>query len=124
MLEHPLISAGIGAALGFLSGLGTGGGSLLLLWLTVILGCEPSAARAVNLMFFIPTASAASLVRLRTERPDYRKILPCALAGCIGAAAFSLIGRNMDMTLLKKLFGILLIGIGLREITYRPRKAR
>lgn len=124
MLDTPVISGLVGTVLGFLSGLGTGGGSLLLLWLTAVLEQDPLAARTVNLMFFIPTALAANLVRLKTEHPDYRKILPCAIAGCIAAAVFSLIGQKLETELLKKLFGALLILIGLREIAYRPRKAR
>lgn len=124
MLESPVVSVLVGALLGFLSGLGTGGGSLLLLWLTAVLGQDPFAARAVNLMFFIPSAITATLIRAKTEHPDYRKILPCAITGCIGAAVFSLVGQRLDTALLKRLFGGLLILIGLREVFYRPRKAR
>jgi uncharacterized membrane protein YfcA len=51
------------AAVSFLTGLGTGGGSLLLLWLTLVLGMDPALARTVNLMFFIPAAVIASVIR-------------------------------------------------------------
>ena len=49
-----MVNAVIGAALGFLSGLGVGGGSLLLLWLTIVTGMEQSEARLINMMFFLP----------------------------------------------------------------------
>ena len=50
----------VGAALGFLSGLGVGGGSLLLLWLTLVMGTDRDTARAMNLLFFLPCALTAT----------------------------------------------------------------
>ena len=38
----------VGAALGFLSGLGVGGGSLLLLWLTLVVGEPQETARVMR----------------------------------------------------------------------------
>lgn len=55
----------IGTILGGLSGLGVGGGSLLMLWLTLVMGAEPEYARLMNLMFFIPCALATSIFRWR-----------------------------------------------------------
>ena len=45
MLESLPIVLIVGTVLGFLSGLGIGGGSLLILWLTIVLGMEQSTAR-------------------------------------------------------------------------------
>ena len=53
----------VGAALGFLSGLGVGGGSLLLLWLTVVMDRSQDMARAMNLLFFLPCAFVATAFR-------------------------------------------------------------
>lgn len=111
----------VGTVLGFLSGLGIGGGSLLILWLTVVLGMEHSAARGINLLFFLPSAAIACVFRWKQGAVTLRNVLPAAAAGCIAAAVFSLIGTGMDMTLLKKLFGGLLIVTGLRELFYKPR---
>ena len=47
----------IAALLGFLAGLGVGGGSLLILWLTLVLHTEPAQARPINLLFFLPAAA-------------------------------------------------------------------
>ena len=51
MLTSLPVSLLVGTVLGFLSGLGIGGGSLLILWLTMVLDMEQSAARFVNLLF-------------------------------------------------------------------------
>lgn len=124
MLSSAAISILVGCFLGFLSGLGTGGGSLLLLWLTLALGMEPQTARTVNLMFFIPAAITASAVRLLRGGVPLRKIILPALAGCVSAAAFSIAGSRMDTEHLQTLFGILLIGTGIRELLYRPQRLR
>ena len=108
----------IGILLGFLSGLGVGGGSLLVLWLTVGLGMAPETARIINLLFFIPCALGALLCR-RAGKAPLRKILPAIVAGCISAFLFTRV--NMDTPLLRKLFGGLLIFTGLREISYKTK---
>ena len=124
MLESVPVTLFVGAALGFLAGLGVGGGSLLMLWLTLILNMEHPIARSINLIFFLPTAIVSSFFRWRQGTLDFKKVLPAILVGCASAAAFALLSRNMDVSILKKLFGSLLIITGLRELLYRPRKAK
>ena len=124
MLSSFPVAVGAGAVLGFLSGLGIGGGSLLILWLTLILDMPQDIARSVNLMFFIPSALIACCFRLRQGTLDIKRILPALLAGSISAVLFTLVSRQLDTELLRKPFGILLLATGLREILYRPRKAR
>ena len=124
MLESAPVCILVGIILGFLSGLGVGGGSLLMLWMTVVLNMEHAVARSINLMFFIPSAIIASAFRWRQGTLSLQKVLPAIIAGCIAAAGFSLLSKNMDTSILKKLFGFLLLLTGLRELFYRPRKAR
>lgn len=124
MLSSVILSVVIGGVLGFLTGLGTGGGSLLLLWLTLVLEMEPQIARTINLMFFIPAAVTASTVRVFKGGIPFQKIILPALAGCGSAAAFSIAGSRMDTEHLQTLFGILLIGTGIRELLYRPQRLR
>ena len=124
MLNSFPIAVITGLLLGYLSGLGIGGGSLLILWLTLALNIPQSTARSINLMFFIAAAGAVSFIRWRKGSLDLPKILPAMIAGCVSAALFSWIGSVMDTDMLKKLFGILLLLTGLRELFYRPRKLR
>ena len=124
MLNSLPVMLAIGAVLGFLSGLGVGGGSLLMLWLTLILGIDHSIARNINLLFFLPTAAIASFFRWKQGALDLKKVLPAIVAACISAALFAWLSRRIDITLIKKSFGALLLLTGIREILYRPRKAR
>ena len=122
MLESWPIVLLVGTVLGFLSGLGIGGGSLLILWLTLVLEQDPGAAPVINLLFFIPSALVAILFRWRQGNLDWKITLPAIFAGCIAAFIFSLISANLDLTLLKKLFGCLLILTGLRELFYKKKE--
>ena len=124
MLESFPVIIIVGTLLGFLSGLGIGGGSLLIIWLTVILGMDHTSARSINLLFFLPSALIACIFRWKQGAIRWKKILPAMVSGCIAAAIFSWLGGMFQIELLKKLFGVLLILTGLRELFYRPREFR
>lgn len=124
MLTSIPIAIATGIILGFLAGLGVGGGSLLIIWLTLVVDMDPGKARTINLLFFLTAAGSVSLFRLRKGIIQWKEILPAIICGCAGAAIFSLIGRIVDQNILKKLFGALLLITGIRELLYRPRKAK
>lgn len=124
MLDSLPIMAIIGVLLGFLSGIGVGGGSLLMMWLTLVVKTEHPVARIINLLSFLPAALIASIFRWRQGSLNIRKVIPAIIAGCVSAAVFSVVSGHLDLSLLKKLFGGLLILTGLRELFYRPRNAR
>lgn len=114
----------IATVLGFLAGMGVGGGSLLLLWLTQVAMLEQTQARIINLLFFLPAAIIATLFRGKQQQIAVKTAFTAAISGCIAALLFSLLSRSLDVALLKKLLGGLLILTGIREVFYRPRKAR
>jgi len=122
MLESWPFALFVGTVLGYLSGLGIGGGSLLILWLTIVLEMDHWAARGINLLFFLPAASVACVFRWKQGAVNIKTILPAVAAGCAAAAACAWLSGSLDMTLLKKLFGALLLLTGLRELFYRPKK--
>ena len=108
----------VGAVLGFLSGLGVGGGSLLLLWLTLVAGVSQETARVMNLQFFLPCAIIATAFRWKQSKPNWKLILPAA-AGVLGAALGNHLGPSLDRELLKKALGILFLLTGLRELRFK-----
>ena len=118
------ITLPVAIVLGFLAGLGVGGGSLLMLWLTFVVGIEYPQARIMNLLFFLPSAVIATLFNRKQGAVNIRKIQPAIITGCIAAVMFSLLGNRINTTLLKKCFGGLLLITGLRELFYRPRNAK
>ena len=119
MLDSFPVSLAVGTVLGFLSGLGVGDGSLLILWLTLVLKMEPGTAREINLLFFMPAAAVSCFFRWKQGVLNFKAVLPAILGGCIAAVLGSLLSGTLDTQLLKKAFGILLLATGARELFYR-----
>ena len=86
-----LVALVIATLLGFLAGMGVGGGSLLLLWLTQVVMMPLEQARILNLLFYLPAALVATLFRGKQQlRRDM--ILPALIAGCAAALCFTILG--------------------------------
>ena len=121
MLNSLWITVPVAIVLGFLSGLGTGGGSLLILWLTMALHTDPVTARCINLMFFIPSALVACLFRWKNGSFRLQRVLPAIAAGCVAAFLGAMLSTGLDISFLRRIFGGLLIVTGLRELMYKPK---
>ena len=111
-----------GLATGILSGFGIGGGSLLMLYLTLIAGMPQQTAGA-NLLYFITCAPAALISHFKNKLVCFRALLWCTLAGIPTSIAASMLAAATDLSLLRRLFGILLLYIGIRELRAKPSKA-
>lgn len=121
MLDSLPVTLLVGTILGFLSGLGIGGGSLLILWLTLILGENPSTVRSLNLLFFLPCALIACWIRIHQRTLKVKPLLPAILSGCISAIVFSFVSTALNTEVLKKIFAVILIIAGLRELFYKDK---
>ena len=111
-----MIEAIVGLVSGVVSGMGIGGGSILILYLTLFAGMAQQQAQGINLLYFLPTAASALVVHVKIKAIDYKLALVCALSGILTAALTSLLAVNMDGELLKKLFAIFILLLGLREL--------
>ena len=120
-MDSFIITLLVGTALGFLTGLGVGGGSLLMVWLTAVLGMDALTARSINLLFYLPGAAIAILFRKRQGKIQWRNVLPPALAGCLAAAVCSRLSTAVDNSWLQKVFGVILIAAGLRELLWKEK---
>ena len=61
----------LGMASGMISGMGMGGGVILILCLTMFLGIDQKTAQATNLIFFIPTSIAAIFVNIKNKKINF-----------------------------------------------------
>lgn len=114
-----------GAGLGILSGLGIGGGSLMLLYLTAVAGFSPETARTVNLLYYLPVALVSTAMRRKTRLPPGRLIRTAALCGIAGAILGTVLRRTViEEALLRKAAGFLFLLTGARELCYRDRELR
>lgn len=119
-----LCNTAVASVLGLLAGMGVGGGSLLLLWLTQVAMLQQPQARIINLLFFLPAAVISTLFRKKQSTLQVKPLLPAIITGCAAAIVVSIVSKHIDLALLKKLLGGLLIITGIREVCYRPRKAK
>ncbi len=106
----------IGIFSGVFSGIGMGGGTILIFLLTTFSNINQHVAQAVNLIFFIPTAISAIIVNYKNKNIDLNLAFFISLCGIVGAIIGAKISVNIDVLLLKKLFGIFLTIIAIHEI--------
>ena len=118
-----LIALAAGTVTGILSAFGIGGGSLLLIYLTAFAGMSQHQAQGINLLYFLPAAAASLPAHKKNGLLDRKTILPAILAGLAAAAATALLSNSLDTRLLKKLFGVFLLYIGLRKLFRRDKKS-
>ena len=116
-----MLSILIGFASGIISGMGIGGGTLLIPALVFIVGTKQQIAQSINLIVFIPSAIAALFVHIRKHNIEKGLLLKLAITGCIGAAIGSLLAVNLNSNLLKRFFGIFLLIMGIYEIASKSK---
>ena len=71
-----------GLAAGTISAWGVGGGTLLLLAMTLLLKVDHRTAQGINLLFFLPTAASALVCHWRNghlDKPTLRAAIPVAV---------------------------------------------
>lgn len=106
----------VGLVSGIVSGMGMGGGSILILLLSLFVGVEQHVAQATNLVFFIPTAFVAIIINAKQKYIDYKTAIPVVIMGVIGAIIGAMVATKMDVVHLKKYFGYFLLSIAVFEI--------
>jgi len=104
------------ALTGVVSGFGIGGGTLLVILLTLVFGIEQRVAQGTNLLYFLPTASASLIFHAQKGRILWGIWLPTAFAGVLTAIVASVLAKNLDVTWLRRAFGILLAYTGVWEV--------
>lgn len=105
----------IGFIAGIISGLGMGGGTILILLLTLFAGIEQHIAQATNVIFFIPTAIAAIFIFIKNKKINFKIGLPICLFGIIGAGIGAILSSKMEVNILRKFFGSFLIVIAIYQ---------
>ncbi len=109
----------VGLATGIISGFGIGGGSLLVLYLTAFAGVAQQDAGGINLLYFIGCAPAALIGHIRHKAVEWNAVLWCVVAGIAAAIPTALFTADMNTGLLRRLFGGLLLYVGVRELFFK-----
>lgn len=109
---------------GFVSGMGMGGGTILILCLSMFMGVEQHIAQATNLVFFIPTSIIAIITNIKQKYIDFKIAIPIAISGVVGAVIGAIYSNKTDVQNLKRYFGIFLGLIAIWEIYSLIKKYR
>ncbi len=106
----------VGFCAGIISGMGIGGGTILIPALLFLTDITQQQAQGVNLIYFIPTAITALITHQKKGSLDWKTAKPLAVLGLVGAAAGAFLAVSLESELLRKIFGGFLFLMGLSEI--------
>lgn len=102
----------LGVAGGMLAGLfGVGGGILFVPTLVLVLNLTQVHAEATSLLAILPTALVGSWRQRRYGNVDLRVAVIVGIASIGGVQLGVLLAESLPETLLRRLFGVLLIGV-------------
>ena len=112
----------IGLIAGATSGaLGVGGGAIMVPAMVLILGLDQATAQGTSLLVILPTAITGVYSHLRHRSVDWSPTWLVGLTGAVAAAGGAFLALHISGSLLRILFAVFLVIVGLREIFARSQ---
>ena len=114
----------IGFGTGILSAWGVGGGTLLLLCMTLFLGVDQATAQGINLLYFLPTAGMGLIWHRKNgllEKDVLRQAIPL---GTVAAIAAAWIATSVDTAVFRKPFGVYLLLTGVMTLFQTKKSSK
>ena len=100
-----IIDVVAGIFISILSGMGIGGGGLLVLYLVFVKNMAQASAQGLNLLFFIFASSSSLLYHFKKRKIDKRLLLLLIIPGLFGAVLGSLTANVIEPVIMRRLFG-------------------
>lgn len=110
-----------------LAGMGTGSGGFLVIYLTQIENVPQIAAQGINLIFFILSAAASTLINAQKLTIKFKETLILSAFGAIGCLGGAFLVGGLDEKLLTSLFGGMLVlsgAISLFKLIFSSKKGK
>ncbi|MBE7054095.1 MAG: sulfite exporter TauE/SafE family protein [Ruminococcaceae bacterium] len=101
---------------GIVSGMGIGGGTILILCLTLFLRFNQHMAQCTNLYYFVPTAISALVVHIKNKNIDFKVSWKIIIFGVLGSFIGSYIAIKMSTVILRKIFAVFLFIMGISQL--------
>ena len=101
---------------GVIGGMGMGGGTLLIPILTLLGNFQQLEAQGINLIAFIPMSIVALILHFKNKLVKFKETYWLAIIGAVVSLLTALIAVNIKGTILKKLFAVFLIIIGIWQL--------
>lgn len=106
---------------GIFASLGLGGGMILIIYLTIFAGMSQLEAQGVNLIFFIPIALLSVIMHTKNKLILWIKVIPSIITGIIFAVAGVFLAEYIGSPVLRKIFAIFIICVGIKELLYKKK---
>ncbi len=101
---------------GIISGMGIGGGAILIPALIMTENISQQLAQGINLTYFIPTAIISLIVHIKNKNVLIKTALIIGLCGMAGSLLGSWAAVTIDGNVLRRIFGVFLFFVGIYEI--------
>ena len=102
--------------------LGLGGGTVLLLYLTLFTEISQIQAQGINLLVFLPVALLSLWFHHRNGYVQWKSAARCVLTGIPGAIIGCILSGWLEVRILRLLFGLFLLVMGVRELFSKAKK--
>ena len=109
---------------GIVAGMGMGGGTLTIPILTIFLKYEQLRAQGINLIAFLPMSVVAIIIHIKNKLVDFKSTWALALVGCVFSLGGALTANHISNGILKKLFALFLIGLGIWQFIEMKRNQK
>lgn len=120
-----MINVIVGTFMGIISGFGIGGGSIFIIYLTMILNLDQLVAQGINLVYFLFCATPAVILHIKNRLVNVRAMIFCSISGVITSIISSTLANNINIDILKRIFGVFLIYVGVKLLfTKKSFKAK
>lgn len=105
------IAAGI--LFGILTGMGIGGGGLLVIYLTLVRNYSQIDAQGANLLFFTFAAAASMIIHFKKRNVRIKTVLLVSVFGIFGAFVGGKVTAVIPQEITGKLYGVMLVISGI-----------
>lgn len=119
-MDFPVIAASFLS--GMLGAMGFGGGTALIIYLVSFSSLGQKEAQGINLVFFIVTGIFGLIGSCRKGLVEKKQLMPFLLFAVAGLASGYLLLPLIETKLLSKLFGGVLLFLGLKELFSKDTK--
>ena len=109
---------------GALSGMGLGGGGILLVFLTAFSSIDQLTAQGINLIFFLPTGLIAIIIYAIKKQIEWKIVFKMWLFGSVGALGGYFIAKAIEAQYLSKIFAAFLIVFGVINLFTKDKSKK
>jgi uncharacterized protein len=122
-ITHVLLALALGVGAGLLAGLFGVGGGILFVPTLVLLGLGQLEAEATSLLAILPTVAAGVWRQQRYGNANHRAAVVVGVSSLVGVAAGLLIATSISEGVLRRLFGLLLVGVAAQLVWRHGRRS-